>query len=450
MERIKRSEEEFFFTTPERMGDPEFIEAIKRRHFSLFVIDEAHCISHWGHDFRPAYLKLVAAIGALGNPTVLALTATATSQVCDDIIQQLGRPRMHIINTGMYRDNLHYREVPVTSEHEKQEALLQILRDTEGPALVYAATLKSVNGVYGALRAAGFDACWYHGQMPAKHRNQNQERFMQGKCRIMVATNAFSMGIDKPNIRIVLHYQLPTNLEFYYEESVRAGRDGNPADCVLLYLPRDRQVQQFFLARRHRCAEDLSDVYAALHHATQHRRTATFDELHALMKAVPDARLQVALNLMKDDGIVAQEPDLSWRLIKRRLKNARLHQLLSVYREKSEHDHAALERMIFYAQTGFCRLRVILECFGEAVPRDRCGRCDNCRRPPEHSLSAQHVREHIPPSTRAAAPVFAIGMTVRVPRYGAGKVSGIEGEKIAVVFPDAQLRTFLCDYVHLA
>ena len=259
---IRRHQADFVFATPERLADETFLKTLRK--VNLFVIDEAHCISQWGHDFRPAFLELGKALRALGDPPVLALTATATPEVVDDIRKQLGRPRMRVILANLYRENLRFAVRQVTSEDDKRAALLDALRESKGPAIVYTATVKAAASLHGWLASQGMDALLYHGRLSARERTERQEAFMGGGARTMVATNAFGMGIDRPDIRAVIHYQLPGSLEAYYQEAGRAGRDGKAARCTLLYDHSDRRLQLYFAGKipLHRRKVERMALYA--------------------------------------------------------------------------------------------------------------------------------------------------------------------------------------------
>ena len=246
---IRESKAEFIFTTPEQLENPDFLDKLKANPIDLFVVDEAHCITQWGHDFRPAYAGLGRALRALGNPTLLALTATATPDVIEDIARQLGRHGMRVLNTGVYRPNLYFEVVQVTNENEKRQALLEVVR-SGGAGIVYCATVRAAKVVHAWLAQQGVKAELYHGRLGARERTERQEAFMSGRTQTMVATNAFGMGIDRPDIRYVAHYQLPGSLEAYYQEAGRAGRDGKESRCTLLYDHADRKVQLYFARKR--------------------------------------------------------------------------------------------------------------------------------------------------------------------------------------------------------
>lgn len=449
LENIRQEGSEFIFATPERVSDPDFLATLRESRISLFVIDEAHCISKWGHDFRPAYLQLGAVIAALGNPTVLALTATATGKVIEDIEKQLGLKKLHVINTGIYRSNLHYRVLAVTTESEKPDQTLQLVRETQGSGIVYAATIKAAEEIHHRLQEAGESVTWYHGQLPARVRSENQDAFMNGDRRIMVATNAFGMGIDKPDIRFIIHYQLPANLEAYYQESGRAGRDGKDAECILIHYAKDKQVQQFFLARRYPGVDDLGNVYATLLGLSQEHPQVSYARLQEQLEHMADTRLLVALKLLKDGGLLVQDDKLDYRLTRLRVDKKELRQLVESYRDKRTHDQEALERMVFYAQTGFCRWKVLLDYFSEPVEWSHCGVCDNCRRPPEQMLSPEHVRHHAPPPRTAKVVLPVVGSAVKVAKYGEGRVVSSADDKVTIQFPDSQTKTFLSNYVEL-
>jgi ATP-dependent DNA helicase RecQ len=442
MQRIAGAEADIVFTTPERLTDTGFVDTLRGQRISLLVVDEAHCISQWGHDFRPAYLEIASALHALGEPPVLALTATAIADVIEDIRQQLARPRMHVVNTGIYRPNLRFQVAQSTREEQKFDQLRQALARSQGCGIVYTATVKACEEVHDRLRAAGESVTRYHGKLPAAERHDNQDRFMGGKVRVMVATNAFGMGIDKADVRFVIHYQMPGNLESYYQEAGRAGRDGQPADCVLLFFRKDKQVQQFFLAKRYPSADDLQAVHAVLGAAGVPLKQ---EAIAGTLNGITENRITVALNLLHDGGIATMNRARAWSLKSGADAGLeRLQSLAAAYEEKAERDQEALERMVFYAQTGFCRWRVLLEYFDEpTMEGERCGRCDNCLRPP---VEAASVEEIVVPAAPPPSP-FKAGDDVRVPRYGGGRVEQVAGEEVTVAFPDGSTRAFVAEYV---
>jgi ATP-dependent DNA helicase RecQ len=313
LQGIRDGTHEIVFCTPERLAHPDFVDVLKQLQIALVVIDEAHCISHWGHDFRPAYLEMAASIDALGKPPLLALTATATDDVIDDIGRQLGRTRLNVINTGIYRPNLHYSVVQVTNPGEKIGAALRIVRDSNGVGIVYAATVKAAEEMHQALLDAGESATIYHGKLPARERKENQDLFMEGERRVMVATNAFGMGIDKSDTRFVIHLQVPANLEAYYQESGRAGRDGKDAWCTLLFLQDDKRVQQFFLVKHYPGANELRTVYEAVEQLAQ-SGPVTFERIDEALEDAASSKIKVCLKLLKDGCLLRQNRALCYSL----------------------------------------------------------------------------------------------------------------------------------------
>ncbi len=440
------------FCTPERLADAAFVKLLQQRPVSLLVVDEAHCISQWGHDFRPAFLEIGPAARALGNPVVLALTATANDDVAAEIMEKLGVPRAGLVDTGAYRPHLHYAVEAFEREEDKLQRALALATGLQGSGIVYTATVKAAEALFAALsEALGASVGLYHGRQPANERRTAQERFMAGDLRVMVATNAFGMGIDKPDIRFVLHYQLPASLDAYYQESGRAGRDGERADCVLLYLRRDKAVQQFFLAG---WLPELAEL-----RRLQQLFSGARDERHAIADlpqraGLPRGKLRVLLNLLRQARLLVQDDEGLLRLgRKAALDDDGLEALLRGHRDKREQAQAALERMTFYATTGMCRWQVLLSGLGsEDELLQRCGACDNCARLARHERAQQAAEtEAVAPDAQKQAEAprtpFAAGESVRVARYGVGCVASADAVSVTIEFADGSERCFRPEFV---
>jgi ATP-dependent DNA helicase RecQ len=375
--KVHRRTVEFVFTTPEQLATPDWRDRLEAGAVDLVVIDEAHCISQWGHDFRPAYLDALSAFRTLGSPTVLALTATATPDVIADITAQLGVGPLRVINTGAYRPNLSYQVRPVTSDTDKQRQLVEIVRDLSGATIVYAATVRHVEALGRLFRTEGIPVVTYHGRQRAGDRAAAQDAFMSGGAPLIIATNAFGLGIDKPDIRTVIHYDLPASLDVYYQESGRAGRDGQPADCLLLFQRSDRGLQRFFMAGRYPTADDFATLVEGLRTVKDAAALSSL-EIRKVAPQIAASKLRVMVAALKQEGLIVERRGARYER-RPALLSASIESLAAAYEERRQRDQSRLEQMVIYAQTALCRTRILLEALGEVVEWSQCGTCDNCR-----------------------------------------------------------------------
>ena len=378
-EDIRHEESDLVYITPERLENPEYLGILKKAGVSLIVIDEAHCVSQWGHDFRPAYLAIRDAIRALGRPPVLALTATATSDIQADILKQLNIEDALVVNHGIERPNLFYEVFRTVNEDEKFERLMHIAHAMhDGPGIIYVPTVRQANELYDRLVQQKLRVGRYHGKMKANDRERTQRAFMDDDYQFIVATKAFGLGIDKQNLRAVVHYAFPDSLESYVQEAGRAGRDGKPARATLLYRLEDRRVQAYFLGGKYPQREESLRTYRAISQLSTEAGAANGITLASVIEAtgLHKNRVKVIVALLEATGIVERGRRL--RKVRDFSSDEEFHAFLEEYEQRHVSDRDRLDSMMRYGQTTMCRVRFLTRYFASEIEKD-CQHCDNCR-----------------------------------------------------------------------
>jgi ATP-dependent DNA helicase RecQ len=432
---IQRGDVRLLYVTPERLLNESFVKEISALPVSLLAIDEAHCISEWGHSFRPAYLALAGVSQRLGRPVTLALTATATPWVRQDIVDQLEMRDPDVIVRGSDRPNLFFEARRIETEADEVRALRRLLSPADedrdgsegdmtdsfaGSGIVYTATTRAARETTELLQSWGISADFYHGQRSKKDRARVQDAFMAGEIRVVAATNAFGLGIDKPDVRFVIHRDVPASLEAYYQEAGRAGRDGEDARAVLLYRTADLGRAAFLSGGGRLDRDDVAAVCAAM---MEHGELAP-RKLASLTGLSEPTLLRVISALEHEEVIGRRRGRL--RLLKSDCDPDAVS--LEAEERRRAYESSRLAMMRGYAETGGCRREYIMNYFGEAYDPADCRRCDNSR------------RLRVVPRPAPVGP-FTLGMTVQHTSWGRGIVERATVDSVTILFESVGFKT---------
>lgn len=423
-EDVDRERLEFVFMAPEQFNNEETLARLEENPPTLFVVDEAHCISEWGHDFRPDYMKLGAVIERLGHPTVLALTATASPPVRGEIVERLGMRDPRTVVHGFDRPNIWLGVSTVQDESAKEKMLVKKVVAAEKPGIVYVATRKHASEVAAKLAEAGVHAEFYHAGLSAKERERVHEAFMADEIEVIIATIAFGMGVDKPNVRFVFHYDISESVDSYYQEIGRAGRDGLPAVAMLFYCPSDVGLRRFFASSGVIDEEQARQVFEAI---LLNEGRASQDELLQSVALSRTKQLAI-LNRLVEAGALQRLPDGEYEATngaETKLEQY-LNDAVTAQERRREYDRSRVEMIRAYAELSGCRRQHLLAYFGEELP-EPCGNCDNC-----DSGVAKGGNGKQP---------FAAGSHVQHKKWGRGQVLQYEGENMVVLFDSVGYKT---------
>ena len=362
--------------TPESVNSPAVQDALEGVKFSLFCVDEAHCVSQWGHDFRPSYLGLRRAAQVLGRPPILGLTATATPAIADDVQVQMGMKDAKVCRVSFHRPNLAFDVRKVAGEADKLRQLGKLISRLRRPGIVYCATVRAVDELYVALRHGKIPVERYNGKMTTDEREKAQASFMQpGRKVVMLATNAFGLGIDKPDIRYIIHYQMPGSPEAYVQEAGRAGRDGKPARCVLLFQPDDIAIQEHFLKEAHPTKTQARMVAEGLYAWSDEGKEVSVRDL-AMSMALPERRVRVILSVLEAMGVAEEVKAARWKGVEPRPSREQIDKAAQVFEARRISDRRRLDSLLKYMNTQRCRVQMMRSYFGEPEG-EKCGLCDS-------------------------------------------------------------------------
>lgn len=435
LEDVREGLVEVLFVAPETLARSDVRESLAAARPRLAAIDEAHCISSWGHDFRPAYLRLGSLLADVGRPVRLALTATASPPVRSEIEERLALRGPAVIVRGFDRPNIFLCVRRAVEEHDKEGILADELASEGGSCIVYVATRGQAEEIASTLEGSGTSAAAYHGSMARRRRQEAQDAFMAGTVRVMVATNAFGMGIDKPDVRAVVHHDVPVALDDYHQEIGRAGRDGMAARAVLIYRPEDLRRRRFYAAEGPLGPARLGAVAAAL------ERAGGRCELQQLRRetGLTSARLTAALALLEEVGALSTTAGHAISVAGDRWPE-QLEEALASERSRGEVRRSRLAMMRGYAEAGSCRRQLLTGYFGEQI--GACGNCDRClvdqARGP-NDAAAQGTRGDA--AARGEPGGLPPGSRVEHAEWGAGLLMSYEEDVMTILFDEAGYKT---------